>query len=311
MTIRVLKPGFFTTVQDFGRYGYTHLGVSPAGAADRMSLRIANRLVDNDQNTPALEVTLLGATLKFEEDAIIAVTGAACECKLGSHDVPGATAVEVPAGAVLSCGSMSSGARSYLAIQGGIDVPRIMGSASTHVGACFGGLSGRRLRSGDLLPIGVRSKSSKSKVRSLRPGALDRMQSYSPLRVTRGAQQEWFGPQSFATLFSSAYVMTEQSDRAGLRLSGATLRPREQSQLLTDGIPLGAIQVPHDGQPIILFVDQQTTGGYPKIANVIAADMHRVGQLRPRDEVRFVEVSMAEAIDALREQERWLEEIFA
>src|SRR5271169_6758285 len=111
-------------------------------------------------------------------------------------------------------------------------------------------------------------------------------------------------------LFSSAYVVTEQSDRAGLRLNGTTLQPREQSQLLTDGIPLGAIQVPQDGQPIILFVDQQTTGGYPKIANVIAADMHRIGQLRPRDEVRFTEVSMAEALDALREQGRWLKSIF-
>src|SRR5271169_2201707 len=111
-------------------------------------------------------------------------------------------------------------------------------------------------------------------------------------------------------LFSSAYVVTEQSDRAGLRLRGATLQPRQQSQLLTDGIPLGAIQVPQDGQPIILFVDQQTTGGYPKIANVITADMHRVGQLRPRDEVRFAEVSITEAVQALREQERWIGEIF-
>ena len=306
MTIRVLKPGFFTTVQDLGRYGYAHLGISPAGAADRLSLRIANQLVGNAENAPGLEMTLLGAILKFAEDAVIAVTGAACECKLGSHDVPVATAVEVSSGAVLSCGSMSSGARSYLAIQGGIDVPRIMGSASTHVSAHFGGVDGRRLQSDDVLQIGVRGG---LRMQSLRPGALDLLQSGGPLRVTRGAQQEWFGPESFATLFSSAYVVTEQSDRAGLRLNGGTLRPHEQSQLLTDGIPLGAIQVPHDGQPIILFVDQQTTGGYPKITNVIAADLHRVGQLRPRDEVRFAEVSIAEAIEALRDQERWLEEI--
>jgi len=307
MTIRVLKPGFFSTVQDLGRYGYSHLGISPAGAADRLSLRIANRLVGNDENTPALEMTLLGATLKFETYVVIAVTGAACECKLGNHDVPFATAIEVPSGAVLSCGSTIGGARSYLAIQGGIDVPRIMGSASTHVGARFGGFNGRRLQGGDVLPIDVRSSSRMS---SLRSGALDLLRSRGPLRVTRGAQQERFGPESFATLLSSAYVVTEQSDRAGLRLNGAKLQPREQSQLLTDGIPLGAIQVPHDGQPIILFVDQQTTGGYPKIANVIAADMHRVGQLRPRDEVRFVEVSIAEAVEELREQERWLEGIF-
>jgi antagonist of KipI len=130
------------------------------------------------------------------------------------------------------------------------------------------------------------------------------------LRVTKGAQQDWFGPEAFEKLFSTSYIVTEKSDRTGLRLKGEIVRPREHSELLTDGIPLGAIQVPQDGQPIILFVDQQTTGGYPKIANVIAADVHRVGQLRPRDEVRLAEVSIAEAIQALREQERWLREIF-
>jgi allophanate hydrolase subunit 2 len=126
------------------------------------------------------------------------------------------------------------------------------------------------------------------------------------LRVTKGAQQDWFAPEAFENLFSTAYIVSEQSDRTGLRLKGGVVRPREHSELLTDGIPLGAIQVPQDGQPIILFVDQQTTGGYPKIANMIAADIHRVGQLRPRDEVRLFEVSIAEAIQTLREQERWL-----
>jgi antagonist of KipI len=130
------------------------------------------------------------------------------------------------------------------------------------------------------------------------------------LRVTKGPQQDWFEVDAFARLFSTPYIVSEQSDRTGLRLKGAAVRPRDNSELLSDGIPLGAIQVPQDGQPIILFVDQQTTGGYPKIANVIAADVHRVGQLRPRDEVRFVEVSVAEALQALAEQERWLREVF-
>ena len=136
------------------------------------------------------------------------------------------------------------------------------------------------------------------------------MHPQGPLRVTRGAQQDWFGEEAFGKLFSSSYVVSEHSDRTGLRLQGEAVRPREQAELLTDGIPLGAIQAPQDGQPIILFVDQQTTGGYPKIANVIAADMHRVGQLRPRDQVRFAEVTIAEAVQALREQEQWLREIF-
>ena len=305
MTIRVRKPGFFTTVQDLGRYGYAHLGISPAGAADPLSFRIANLLVgnDEDENVPALEMTLLGATLEFEESAIVALTGASCECKAGSDQVPFNAAFDLPAGATLKCGSMTTGARCYLSVQGGFDTPLVMGSASTFVPGHFGGFKGRRLQSGD----GLRVRQHDSfRVRSLRSGALDSWGAPRPLRVTKGAQQDWFGPEAFEKLFSSAYIVSEQSDRRGLRLKGEAVRPREQSELLTDGIPLGAIQVPQDGQPIILFVDQQTTGGYPKIANVIAADIHRVGQLRPRDEVRLFEVSIAEAIQTLREQERWL-----
>ncbi len=307
MTIRVMKPGFFTTIQDLGRYGYAHLGISPAGAADTLSFRIANLLVGNLENTPALEMTLLGATLEFDESVIVAVTGASCECKAGLDQVPANTAFEIPAGAVLQCGSMMTGARCYLAVQGGFDVPSVMGSASTFVAAHFGGFQGRRLQSGDVLQV---RKHGSFRVRSIRSGALDSVRVPRPLRVTKGAQQDWFGPEAFEKLFSCAYTVSEQSGRTGLRLKGEAVRPREQAELLTDGIPLGAIQVPQDGQPIILFVDQQTTGGYPKIANVIAADMHRVGQLRPRDEVQFAEVTISEAVQALREQEQWLREIF-
>ena len=307
MTIRVAKPGFFTTVQDLGRYGYAHLGISPAGAADALSFRIANLLVGNEENAPALEMTLLGATLEFDESAIIAITGADCECKAGPDQVPANTALEIPAGTVLQCGSMLTGARCYLAVQGGFDVPSVMGSASTFVAAKFGGFHGRRLQSGDILQV---RKHGSSRVRSIRSDALESVRAPRPLRVTKGAQQDWFGPEAFETLFSFPYTVSEQSGRTGLRLKGEAVRPREQAELLTDGIPLGAIQVPQDGQPIILFVDQQTTGGYPKIANVIAADLHRVGQLRPRDEVRFAEVAIPEAVQALREQEQWLRKIF-
>jgi antagonist of KipI len=308
MTIRVVKPGFFTTVQDLGRYGYAHLGISPAGAADPLSLRIANLLVGNEESAPALEMTLLGVTLEFQQlNAVIAITGAGCECKVGVDRAPSYTAVDLREGAVLQCGSMITGARCYLAVQGGFDIPLIMGSASTFVAAHFGGFQGRRLQGGDILQIGSHHGLHP---RSLCPGALDALHLPAPLRVTKGAQQEWFGPEAFEKLLSSTYVVSEQSDRSGLRLKGQTVRPREQSQLLTDGIPLGAIQVPQDGQPILLFVDQQTTGGYPKIANVITADLHCVGQLRPRDKVRFAEVSIADAIQALQEQEQWLREIF-
>jgi biotin-dependent carboxylase-like uncharacterized protein len=182
-----------------------------------------------------------------------------------------------------------------------------MGSASTDMRGGFGGFEGRRLRSGDVLRVG---NGGATQVRRIRDGVLDAVHPTGPVRVTRGAQHDWFSPGTFANLLSSQYLVSEQSDRAGLRLQGEVVSPSETAQLLTDGIPLGAIQVPQDGQPIILFVDQQTTGGYPKIANVIAADMHRVGQLRPRDQVRFSEVSIAEAVEALRQQEHWLKELF-
>ncbi|HEY4934722.1 MAG TPA: biotin-dependent carboxyltransferase family protein [Terriglobales bacterium] len=306
MTIRVLKPGLSTTVQDGGRYGYTHLGISPAGAADSLSLRIANLLVGNGEYAPALEMTLLGASLEFEEGAVVAVSGAQCDCKAGQNKVRANEAVEIAAGSVLQCGSMTDGARCYLSIRGGLDVPLVMGSASTDVRGQFGGFEGRRLKSGDVLRVG---KSRATEVR--RPaGVLEEVRSSGPVRVTRGAQNDWFSHEMYAKLLSTPYQVTEQSDRAGLRLQGEAVSPSEKTQLLTDGIPLGAIQVPQSGQPIILLVDQQTTGGYPKIANIITADMHRIGQLRPRHQVRFAEVSIADAVEALRHQELWLKGIF-
>ena len=307
MPIRVKNPGMFSTLQDLGRYGYTHLGISPAGAADRLSLRIANLLVGNPENAPALEMTLLGATLEFEERRIVALAGADCDAKVGTSPIRLGEAVEVPAGGVLKCGGMKTGARSYLAVQGGFAVPAVMGSTATDVRGRFGGFEGRRLKAGDILPV---QNERSARARRLKPGALDAVSRHDAVRLTRGAQQEWFAAETFEVLFSSPYSISDQSDRTGLRLKGEALRPREQSQLLTDGIPLGGMQVPQDGQPIILFVDQQTTGGYPKIANVIMADMHHVGQLRPHEQVRFHEVSIAQAITLLKEQERWLQNAF-
>lgn len=306
MTVRVVKPGFFTTVQDRGRFGLAHLGISPAGAADALSLRIANLLIGNDEYAPALEMTLVGATLEFEKRAIVAICGATCDCRLGQNPVPANEAIEIPEGGVLHCGSTTDGARCYLAVQGGFEVPIVMGSASTDIRGHFGGVEGRRLQSGDTVRVGSTTGPPLRRV----AGTLQPMQWSGAIRVTKGAQHYWFSADTYARFLASPYTVSEQSDRAGLRLKGEAVTPSEKSQLLTDGIPLGAIQVPQDGQPIILFVDQQTTGGYPKIASVIAADMHRIGQLRPHDEVRFTEVSIAEAIDTLHAQERWLRSIF-
>jgi len=309
MAILVKDPGLATTVQDLGCYGHSHLGVSPAGAADSLSFRIANLLVGNYENAPALEMTLIGATLQFAESKIIAVAGATCSFQINGREVAFAQAIEIDAGSVVQIGRMTTGVRAYLAMQGGIDVPLMMGSASTHLGARFGGFEGRMLRKGDRLRV---HDGTGSRPRATPSGVLTHAQVVLPgsLRVTRGSQQEWFDAEAFTVLLSSPFAVTDQAGRSGLRLRGRSILPRNASQLLTDGVPLGAIQIPPDGQPIILFVDQQTTGGYPKIANVIAADMHLVGQLRARDTVRFTEVSIEHATALLRQQELWLKQIF-
>lgn len=309
MAIFVKDPGFSTTIQDLGRYGYAHLGISPAGAADALSFRIANLLAGNEENAPALEMTLIGATLQFEEQATIAITGAECEIEHNGQLSSAGRAIQVLAGSIVKCGRMIRGARAYLAVRGGIDVRLVMGSASTFLSAKTGGFEGRSLRRGDRLHVG---KEYRSSPRPLHFTSLPAFVSEGEtiLRVTRGPQQHWFDADAFVKFFEGPFSISDQSGRTGLRLNGGRIAPRNGAQLLTDGIPLGAIQIPPDGQPIILFVDQQTTGGYPKIANVIAADLHLVGQLRARDTVRFREVSLEQAVELLRQQELWLKESF-
>ena len=285
----MIAPGFLTTVQDLGRFGWAHFGISASGAADPVALRAGNLLVGNAENAPALEMTLTGGEFQFEGDAVVALTGS----DFGA-DVPPWTAVPVKSGQTLRCGASRGGARAYLAMRGGLDVPNVMGSASVHV---MTGVGGRSLRKGDTLKIGG------AWVRAARPPARHAPQ-YSPrtaLRVTEGPQAAWFGPE----LCSSLYSVSEETNRMGIRLKGPALT-NPGGHMITEGVPLGAIQVPPDGQPIVLFVEHQTTGGYPKPANVISADFWRLGQIRPRDEVRFELVAMEAAVEMLRLQEEWL-----
>ena len=184
MPIHVKDPGFFSTVQDLGRDGYAHLGISPNGAADRLALRIANLLVGNEENAAALEMTFMGATLEFEERAVVALVGGGPECKLEAASMPASTVLELPAGSTLECGAMKSGIRSYLAVQGGFDVPLVMGSASTNLGGQFGGIEGRKLKKGDLLRVRAHNG---LQPRRLRPGALDWfVAAAGPIRVYPG-----------------------------------------------------------------------------------------------------------------------------
>lgn len=302
--IHVIKPGLLTTVQDLGRLGYSHLGLSPAGAADSVSFRIANLLVGNDANAPAFEITLLGPTLEFEVAATIAISGYGTSPSLRLNEF-----FEVVPGTRLAIGPLSSGARAYLAIRGGLALPETMHSASTFLPAKIGGFGGRALRAGDKLAIGKRTDGGP---RKLSPAVVEIMRPHrGPIRVTPSLQSEWFDKETIKRFHHQPFTVTDQSNRSGLRLAGEPIRTTCRGELLTEGIALGAVQVPSDGQPIILFIDQQTTGGYPKIANVIAADLPHVGQLRPRDEIKFQAISISEAIELLRKQERVLSEAFS
>ena len=276
-----------TTVQDLGRPGYAHLGISASGAADALSLRAGNLLVGDPEGAPALEMTLAGGAFEFEQPAIVALTGADFDAS-----IPLWTAISIHPGERLRCGHARSGARCYLCVRGGIGVPPVLGSASTHL---LTGIGGRPLKRGDVVPVGP------SWIKSTRrhPPITSHGGHGDPkvLHVTAPAHAQ--------ALTAATWEVQPDSDRMGIRLRGPALE-RHTGRMLTEGVPLGAVQVPPDGQPIILFVEHQTTGGYPKIANVISAGFHTLGQLRPRDQVRFEQVSIDAALTLLEAQEDWL-----
>jgi KipI family sensor histidine kinase inhibitor len=300
--IRVVEPGFQTTVQDLGRPGHAHLGVSASGAGDPVSLRIGNWLVGNPEGAPGLEMTLTGGSFSFAAPAVIALAGSDFEPVIDGYRVPLWAAIEVRQGQTLVCGPTRSGARCCLCVRGGLALAPVLGSCSTHLTTGLGGLAGRALGKGDALAVGAPAEMAAANRRFPRD-VVGKLLRRTELRVTRGAQWDWFGGQPWEAILNSSYTVSEDSSRMGLRLRGAALAAERQATMLTEGVSLGALQVPPDGQPILSFVEHQTTGGYPQIGCVIAADIHRVGQLRPRDEIRLVEVSLAEADEALREQE--------
>jgi len=302
-TIQVQSPGMFTTVQDLGRYGYGPLGVSPSGAADPIALRIGNLLVGNLESAAALEMTLLGGTFLFPEGGVVALAGSDFGPAIDGIALAMWTACEIRPGQTLRTGPTRSGARCYLCVQGGIVVKLLLASASTHILTGLGGFEGRPLRKGDVLRIGDRRG---ARIRTIIPERLARLAPRKHLRATDGPQTEWFSSESVKRFYDGAYTVTEESNRMGLRLEGPELETPHSGQMTSEGVSLGAIQVPAGGKPIILFVEQQTTGGYPKIANIVSADLPSIGQLRPRDEMRFQHLHPQAARALIREQENLL-----
>ena len=328
--IEVRAPGLLTTVQDLGREGFGPMGVSPSGAADALSFRIGNKLVGNPENAAALEMTLLGGTFQFPQGALLALTGSDFGATLDEEPVEMWASFEARPGQVLRLGPTRSGARCYLCVRGGICVKEFLGSASTHLLSGLGGHEGRALRKGDVLEIGEAdadgavgygleetggSACSTGGPRAAGPIGKRRLtvkalQQLSPrkiLRVTPGPQNDWFPASAQQVFYASTYRVAEESNRMGLRLAGPPLPEGARGEMISEGVSLGAIQTAAGGLLIILFVEQQTTGGYAKIANVIAADLRSLGQLRPRDEIRFERVDWETARALLIEQEKLLE----
>lgn len=305
--IRVTSPGLQTTVQDLGRRGYGDLGVSASGAADSISLRIGNRLVENAEGAAALEMTLKGGAYLFEADALVAVAGSDFGPTLDAQAVAMWSAFVVRAGQTLRVGHTRTGARSYLCVHGGIRVPLLFGSASTHLLSGLGGFEGRALAKGDALSIG--RATAEFRTRTVASGALEAVaprrtllpgNCAQELLVTRGPQADRFATERF---HGGRYRVTEDANRMGVRLEGPAMEDAIGRDMITEGVALGAVQIPASGQPILLSVEQQTAGGYPKIANLISAELAALGQLRPRDEARFIEVSVEAALARLRAQE--------
>jgi antagonist of KipI len=320
MSIKVHQPGLLTTIQDLGRFGSQKFGVLVSGAMDPISLRIANLLVGNNEGEGALEITLFGPTLEFETDELIAITGGDLQPAIDGNVAPMWRPILIRKGSVLKFKSAINGCRAYVAFAGGIDVPEVMGSKSTYLRAAIGGLHGRALQKRDVFESGTFNRLSRAFVHQL-----ERMTTHIPwsvnytefisfnktqtIRVLRGAEFKRFDLASQQAFLSSRYTLTAQADRMGYRLEGESLHLSEKFELLSEGVTYGTIQVPSNGKPIILMADRQTTGGYPKIGQVISVDLPCLAQMQPNANMEFKEVSLEQAEIELIMQEQMLRKL--
>jgi biotin-dependent carboxylase-like uncharacterized protein len=303
-SVTVLRAGMLTTVQDLGRWGGQDRGVPVAGPMDFYSHRLANRRAGNPDGAAALEVTLIGPELRADGDLVCATAGALFRVDVDGQPVDPARPFAVRAGQTVRFGQRIEGARATLAIRGGIDVAPMFGSRATSVVSRMGPLGGRPLAGGDCLPIATMPRP----VPVLPAGApLPLPRGRARLRIVIGPHASMFTDAAMETLLSARYVVTSQSNRMGYRLEGPALEHTGAADILSDATPIGSLQVPGSGQPILLMADRQTTGGYPKIGTVITADLPIAGQLAPGDEIEFSDCTRAAALDLLRALEARLD----
>lgn len=316
--ITVLQPGLMTTIQDLGRFGFQRYGVITSGAMDSFAFRMGNLLVGNPEGAAAFEMTLTGAKLQFAQESLIAVTGQGMEPRINEESVPCWSPTYVPAGTTIDFLPQSQGCRTYLAVAGGVAVPEVMGSASTYIRAGIGGFFGRSLKKGDMIDSSAPSAqgmrmlvllkqrlSSHAFVRAnwfVSPELMPRYSKNPTIRVLAGNQLDQFSTESRKHFFDDSFLITPQSDRMGYRLNGPNLQLTEPLELLSEAVSMGTVQVPPNGNPIVLMADHQTTGGYPKIAQVATVDLPVLAQIKPGESVRFEEITLDQAQDLLRDQ---------
>jgi len=308
--IKVANPGLMTTVQDLGRYGYQQYGVLVSGAMDHVAARLANILVGNDDNEGLLETTIMGPKIEFISSAVIAITGGDLQPALNDKSISMNKSVPVNAGDCLTFRGMKKGCRSYIAFSGGIDVPVVMGSKSTFLKAQIGGYEGRALKAGDILNIGeLKTFMSDIVGREISENFYEYGSSIVELRIVLGPQDDAFTENGIETLFSNEYTVTNNCDRMGYKLEGEKIQHKDGADIISDGIAMGAIQVPSKGTPIIMMADRQTTGGYTKIGNVITADLPKVAQAKPGDKIIFKKSTLEEAHNLIKGLEYKIEQV--
>lgn len=307
MSIKILNPGALTTIQDLGRTGCQEYGFQVSGCLDQDACRMANLLVGNDPGEAVLEMTLLGAMIFFEEDAVIALTGGDFSPVLNGQPCPRYEAVAVKKGSILGNGFASKGCRGYIAFAGGLDVPEVLGSRSTNLKCKIGGFSGRALKANDVIKL----RASKGELPDMElrkwqpPQFLDEI----TLRVVPGLQESYFTEEGLADFYSETYTVSNENDRMGCKLQGKPVGYKDSVDIISDGIPLGGIQIPSGGQPIIMLADRQTTGGYAKIGAVASVDIPRLVQLKTGGKIRFEKITVEKAQKLYRKRERQFQKL--
>ena len=297
MSVKVIIPGALTTVQDAGRYGYQSSGIQTSGVMDHKAYEEANALVGNTGGEAVLEATLFGGVMEVTADTVAAVTGADMEPKVNNVPCGMNRPVLLRAGDTLSLDMAKSGCRSYIAFAGGVDVPVVLGSRSTNMKCRMGGYKGRPLQTGDAFETGLWEEEAAERYEEVRDRSFPAEAYTSPIevRVIEGPQAEYFTEKGKETFYSARYTISDQSDRMGYRLEGEAIESVDGTDIISDGIAFGAVQVPASGRPIVLLADRQTTGGYAKIATVCSFDIPRLVQGKPGDTVCFRRISLEEA----------------